>query len=464
MRSYRSALPIDGANGGLDVHGRVSELCVNLVSGAGPLPEHRPGQLICDWNEVGSPSPPSWVPEVADETLRDGLQSPSVRDPRVEDKVALLHCMVRLGIDCVAIGQPASHDRQYRDTMRLAKEIAEQKLPISAYATARTLREDIEPIIEISQRTGTPITVAAFIGSSPIRLFAENWDIDHLERLTDEAVSFAVANGLPVMYVTEDTTRTPPDTLRRLYATAVRCGATRVCICDTVGHSLPRGAAALVRFTRHAVGDPDIAIDWHGHRDRGFDLANAFAAWEAGARRCHGTVLGVGERCGNTPIEQLLVNLRLAGWTDGDLSELPEYVKLASRALGLSIPANQPIIGTDAFRTATGVHASAVMKGLAIGDATTADRIYSSVPARWVGRRQEIEIGPLSGASNVRYYLDQRGLPCDDETISIVLAKAKRQRAILPESDVRLLLQEHESDEASNTSRTSSSFFSCERW
>ncbi len=398
---------------------------------------------ICDWNAVGASSTPArpLTNAVADETLRDGLQSPSVRDPSIQDKLALLHCMVRLGIECASIGQPASHERQRRDTMRLAKEIATQRLPISAYAVARTLRSDIQPIVEISQKLGIPITAAVFVGSSPIRIYAEDWDLDHVQRLTEEAVSFAVANQLPVMYVTEDTTRTPPDTLRRLITTAVRCGASRICISDTVGHALPHAAAALVRFTREAIAAPDVAIDWHGHRDRGFDVANAFAAWEAGAERCHGTALGVGERCGNTPVEQLLVNLQLAGWTDRDLSGLTEYITTASRALGVSIPANQPVVGANAFRTATGVHAAAIMKAQAKGDSWTADRVYSSVPAALVGGVQSIEVGPLSGVSNVRYYLACRALPYDDEVVSVILDTAKRGRAVLKDEEIRSLVQ-----------------------
>jgi 2-isopropylmalate synthase len=404
-------------------------------------------RLICDWNEIGSENRERVrVAEVADETLRDGLQSPSVRDPAIDEKLALLHHMVQLGIDCAAIGQPSSHRRQFCDTLRLAQEIADERLPIDVYATARTLREDIEPIVEISQRAGIAITVATFIGSSPIRMYTEGWELDRLQQLTEDAVTFAVRQGLPVMFVTEDTTRTRPEVLRRLNSTAIRCGAGRLCISDTVGHALPRGAAALVRFTRDIVrevtGAEEIAIDWHGHRDRGFDVANAFAAWEAGARRCHGTALGVGERCGNAAIEQLLVNLRLNGWAQGDLSTLPEYVALASHALGIPIPASQPIVGADAFRTATGVHAAALMKGRAKGDDWAVDRIYSSVPASIVGRKQEVEIGPLSGAANVRYYLDARGLAYDDETISFLLDRAKRTNRTLHESDVRSLLRE----------------------
>jgi 2-isopropylmalate synthase len=395
---------------------------------------------IYDWNGQD----PSFVRgrsfAVADETLRDGLQSPSVRDPHIDDKLGLLHCMTRLGVDCIALGHPACHRRQFDDTLRLAREIGREKLSITAYAIARTLRGDIEPIADIAQKTGIGIGAAVFVGSSPIRLYAEDWPLDHVVRLTERAVSFAVAQGLPVMYVTEDTTRTPADTIRRLLTAAVRCGARRVCISDTVGHAVPHGAAALVRFVAETVNDPEVAIDWHGHRDRGFDIANAFAAWEAGADRCHGTALGVGERCGNAPMEQLLVNLSLRGWTNHNLSALTDYVELASRALGVPIPVNQPVVGRDAFRTATGLHAAAVVKAEARRDTWTAERVYSGIPPQLVGRTQDIEIGPLSGRANIRYYLARRGLQCDDETVSVVLEMAKRGRSVLTEVDVRTIL------------------------
>jgi 2-isopropylmalate synthase len=148
------------------------------------------------------------------------------------------------------------------------------------------------------------------------------------------------------MYVTEDTTRAQPETLRKLYTTAIEAGARRICVADTVGHATPNGVRSLIRFLRqvvHATGEA-VKIDWHGHRDRGLAIANALAAIEAGADRVHGTAVGVGERVGNVPMDLLLINLQHIGLIDRDLSLLPEYVQTASRAVGVPIPANWPVL------------------------------------------------------------------------------------------------------------------------
>src|SRR5262249_45407912 len=186
---------------------------------------------------------------------------------------------------------------------------------------------DIEPIIGIVQRTGVPIECCTFVGSSPIRQYAEDWSLDRLQRLTEDSVSFAVKAGLQGMYVTEDTTRADPESLRRPYTTAIRAGASRVCIADTVGHATPDGARAVVRFVQRIIDEcgGGIGIDWHGHRDRDFAVVNSLAAMEAGATRLHGAAIGIGERVGNTPMDLLLMNLVLMGYIERDLSALCEY-------------------------------------------------------------------------------------------------------------------------------------------
>jgi isopropylmalate/homocitrate/citramalate synthase len=402
--------------------------------------------LIYDWNAHDKTPPITSAFHVVDETLRDGLQSPSVQDPPIEDKLRLLHLMIRLGIQGADIGLPGAGKRQYDDALRLARAIVDERLPIAVYCAARTLRQDIEPIVDVSQRAGIPIEVAAFIGSSPIRQYAEGWTLDQLQRLTEEAVSFAVAHNVPVMYVTEDTTRSTPEALRRLYTTAIECGARRVCLSDTVGHATPEGTAALVRFIRSVIDETgeDVTVAWHGHRDRGLDIPNCFAAWAAGAERCHGTALGIGERCGNTPLELLLVNLQLMGLANRDLTCLPDYTGLTAQALGISIPPNYPVVGADAFRTATGVHAAAVVKAAQKGHDWLADQIYSGVPASMVGRRQQIEIGPMSGISNVRFYLSERGLPSDDALIGKIIAAAKCGTHVLSEEEVLLIVRQEQ--------------------
>jgi 2-isopropylmalate synthase len=397
-------------------------------------------RLIHDWAAAGDGAPrPAARPMLDDETLRDGLQSPSVTDPPVEAKLEILHLMNGLGIETADVGLPGAGPRQREAVERLCREIGDHKLRIRANCAGRTVAADIQPMADLVQKTGVPIEACIFIGSSPIRQYAEEWDIGHILRHTEEAVRFAVGEGLEVMYVTEDTVRSQPDDLRQLLSAAVRAGAKRVCLADTVGAAVPQGVRNLVAWVRRLLkelGAERVGVDWHGHRDRGLDVANTLAAIEAGATRVHGTALGVGERVGNTPIEQLLVNLKLLGWRDDDLTTLPDYCGAVSRAVGVPIPANWPIVGRDAFRTATGVHAAAVIKAQRKGAEWLADRIYSGVPASWVGRSQEIEIGHMSGGSNVLHYLRSRGLPTDQAVVDAVMALAKRSERLLTEQEV----------------------------
>jgi 2-isopropylmalate synthase len=393
--------------------------------------------LIHDWNRTADPKPP--IVMLDDETLRDGLQSPSVRCPTIEQKLEILHLIDRLGIDTADIGLPGAGPLVARDVERLAREIAAGRLSVKANCAARTVVADIEPIAAISQRTGVPIECCTFIGSSPLRQYAEGWTIDQLLRLTDEAIGFAVGEGLTVMYVTEDTTRADPETLRRLYSAAIRAGASRVCVADTVGHATPAGAAAVVRFVAGIVADcgGGVGIDWHGHRDRDVAIANTLSALEAGATRLHGAAIGIGERVGNTPMDALLVNLVLMGYLDRDLSALVEYCEAVSRATGVPIPPNYPVVGRDAFRTATGVHAAAVIKAYRKQDYALVDAVYSGVPAGMVGRKQEVEVGPMSGRSNVIFWLEKRGLTASEAQIDRIFARAKGSACVLTEQEIR---------------------------
>ena len=397
--------------------------------------------LIHEWNQTTGRSRP--VVMLDDETLRDGLQSPSVRCPTIEQKIEILHLIDRLGIDTADIGLPGAGPHVVRDVERLAREIVSQKLGVKANCAARTVIADIKPVAEISQRTGLAIECCAFIGSSPVRQYAEGWSLDQLLRLTEEAVTFAVGEGLTVMYVTEDTTRADPDTLRRLYSTAIRAGASRVCVSDTVGHATPEGATAVVRFIAGVVDEcgGGVGIDWHGHRDRDFAVSNSLAALEAGATRLHGAAIGIGERVGNTPMDTLLVNLVLMGYIDRDLSALVEYCEAVSKATGVPIPPNYPIVGRDAFRTATGVHAAAIVKAVRKNDHDLVDAVYSGVPAGLVGREQEVDVGPMSGRSNVIFWLEKRGLTASDEIVDRILAEAKQSDAVLSEQQIRALLR-----------------------
>ncbi|GIW52586.1 MAG: 2-isopropylmalate synthase [Gemmatimonadales bacterium] len=386
--------------------------------------------LIYDWNAIDGFDWSSVRVDLNDETLRDGLQSPSAIDPPVETKIQLLHLMADLGIAAADIGLPGAGPRAAESVRCLAREIAQNRLPIQPNCAARTVIADVEPIVRISQEVGIAIEAATFIGSSPIRQYAEDWTLDQMLKVTEEAVSFAVREGLPVMFVTEDTTRARPETLKALYGTAIRCGARRICLADTVGHATPAGVKNLVRFVKEEIVAPsgeDVKIDWHGHRDRGLAIINCLAAIEAGVDRVHATALGVGERVGNAEMDLLIVNLYLLGAHRHDVSRLREYCQLAAEAIGAPLPPNYPVIGADAFRTGTGVHAAAIIKAKKKGDSWLADRVYSSVPAGAFGLKQKIEISPVSGLSNVKYWLAEHGYDASDSLLCEALFTAAKQ-------------------------------------
>src|SRR2546422_10042733 len=401
-------------------------------------------QLIYDWNTVEAPDRPSRPVAIHDETLRDGIQGPSVRDPDIDHKLRFLHLADELGVASLDLGLPGSGPREMADVDRLAEEIRDQRLHINPLCAARTLEVDIRPVVEISQRVGIPIEVAAFIGSSPIRQYAEGWTIEEMVDNTRNAVRFARQNQLPVMYVTEATTRAQPETLRRLFGTAIEEGAQRVAVCDTVGHSTPDGARAVVGYVRQMLDEmkPEVGLDWHGHSDRGFGLINAIVAAVAGADRIHGCALGLGERVGNTHLDLLLVNFRLLGWIDTDLSKLREMGEVIAEGTGMAIPANYPVLGKDAFRTATGVHAAAVIKAKQKGDEWLANRVYSGVPAELFGCEQVIEIGPMSGESNVVYWLHPRGVRPPPDLGRAVIRRAQPSNHLLGEAEINAVVSE----------------------
>lgn len=403
---------------------------------------NQPHELIYDWNLVDAPEKPKQRIMVTDETLRDGLQSPSVIQPEIQDKVYLLYLMNDLGIDAADLGLCGSGEKFKYHVTVLAREIVNQKMPIQPQSAARSVVSDIAPIVDVSEEVGTPIEAAIFVGTSPIRQYAEGWDLNFLLKQTEESVNFAVKNGIPVMFVTEDTIRAQPETLRQVYTAAIRAGAHRICASDTVGHITPHGVHTLIKFLREVVDevDPEVGIDWHGHRDRGLDVINSLAAIEAGADRVHACGLGIGERSGNTPMEMLLVNLNLLGWADRDLTTLPEYCEVISEKCGAVIPFNYPVVGADSFRTATGVHAAAISKALSRNDIWLAEHVYCGVPSSMVGRVHNIEIGPLSGEHNVRFFLRKNNIEENPAFVTKILEVAKRSNRLLSDEDVRRIV------------------------
>ena len=399
-------------------------------------------ELIYDWNatEKVAPLSPKRRVQFLDETLRDGIQSPSVIDPSIDDKLRLVDLANDLGIDTMDIGLPGAGKRAVEDVTTIAEHIKSTKMKLKASCAARTHINDVQAVIDISQKVGIEIEVLAFIGSSPIRQYAEDWDLTRMLELSGAAIDLGRKYNLPVAYVTEDTTRSRPEVLTRLFTNAVDHGAQRLIVCDTVGHATPDGIKNLLKFTRNmldGMGRPDVGIDWHGHNDRGLGVVNSIFAIEYGADRIHGTALGIGERVGNAALDQILLNLKLLGeLPDHDLSKLVQWCKTASAATRVPIHPQYPLAGSDAFRTATGVHAAAIIKAEKKGDAWLADRIYSGVPAGMFGKEQEIEIGHYSGESNVIYWLRKRGYEPTPELVAKVFAVAKRGNRVLTDDEV----------------------------
>jgi 2-isopropylmalate synthase len=409
-------------------------------------PELRSDDLIYDWNEIGRKG--RLIPKDVtffDETLRDGLQNPSVKDPNIEQKLKLIHLMAKIGIHVADIGLPGSSERAFNDVLRMCREITDNRLQLGVACAGRTVVADITPMIEISQRAGIPVEVYCFIGSSPIRQLAEAWDVESIAKRSAEAIDVAVKAGLSVAYVTEDTTRSRPEMLATLFKMAIDHGASRLCLCDTVGHATPDGVANLVSFTKSIVAGAGakVGIDWHGHNDRGLALENALWALEFGADRVHGTALGIGERVGNAAMELILLNLKLLGLLDHqDLTHMLEYCNTAADAVGWDVPINYPLVGRDAFRTATGVHAAAIIKAQSKGDAWLADRIYSGVPAGMFGRKQEICVGYMSGASNVNHWLRERRIEPSKDLVEAIMQKAKTSSHILRDDEILAVVEQ----------------------
>lgn len=401
--------------------------------------------LIYDWNEVERRGPVVRKRrfELHDETLRDGIQNPSVVDPGIGDKLEILHMLDSLGVYSTDVGLPGAGARAFEDVSRLCKEIVDNKLAIIPTCAGRTLVNDIKPMVEVSQKTGIKVEVMTFIGSSPVRQLAEDWSAELIIERSVDAIDFAVKEGLPVTFVTEDTTRSHPHLLTDLFRAALDHGASRLCLCDTVGHATPDGVKNLIQFTRHVVeghGAP-VKIDWHGHNDRGLGLVNSIYALEAGADRVHGTILGIGERVGNAALDQILINLKLLGELgDQEMGQLAALCQRVSKATRFPIPINYPVVGEDAFRTATGVHAAAIIKAIEKGDMELADRVYSGVPAGMFGREQEICIGPMSGLSNVNFWLKQRGFEPDKALANRILEVAKGSDHNLTDEEIRSVI------------------------
>lgn len=410
-------------------------------------------ELIYDWNTIDyeiarNPSNHPHGVWFDDETLRDGLQSPSARNPEIEQKIELIDYMEKLGIQKVDLGLPGAGPFHIGHIDAMLTHMGENGYELRPGCAVRTVVSDIEPLVELQAKHERQIQASAFLGTSPIRQFAEGWTMERILSTAEKAVTFAVDNDIPVMFVTEDTTRSKPEDIKAVYTRAIELGADRICVCDTCGHATPNGVRKLLTFIQDevipdaGVKRADIEVNWHGHQDRGLGVANNLAAVEAGADVIHGTALGVGERAGNAPLDQTLVNLSLMGVINNDLTALNDYMRKAHEYIEVALPHNYPVFGEDAFETGTGVHASAVIKAIKKGDQWLADRVYSGVPAQDFGLKQVIRIGHMSGRSNIIWWLQQNGYEVDDDMVAHLFEVAKGQRRMMSDEEVHAAIAE----------------------
>ncbi len=410
-------------------------------------------ELIYDWNTIDyeiarNPSNHPHGVWFDDETLRDGLQSPSARNPEIEQKIELIDYMEKLGIQKVDLGLPGAGPFHIGHIDAMLTHMGENGYELRPGCAVRTVVSDIEPLVELQAKHERQIQASAFLGTSPIRQFAEGWTMERILSTAEKAVTFAVDNDIPVMFVTEDTTRSKPEDIKAVYTRAIELGADRICVCDTCGHATPNGVRKLLTFIQDevipdaGVKRADIEVNWHGHQDRGLGVANNLAAVEAGADVIHGTALGVGERAGNAPLDQTLVNLSLMGVINNDLTALNDYMRKAHEYIEVALPHNYPVFGEDAFETGTGVHASAVIKAIKKGDQWLADRVYSGVPAQDFGLKQVIRIGHMSGRSNIIWWLQQNGYEVDDDMVAHMFEVAKGQRRMMSDEEVHAAIAE----------------------
>ena len=403
-------------------------------------------RLLFDWSRAGARDAAAPGGAFFDETLRDGIQAPHVSIPALDEKLELIDHMVQCGIRYADAGFPGGGPAAAGDCLAIARHVATQDYPLALACAGRTHPADVRAICDIAQRAGVPVDAYTFIGISPIRLYVEEWTVGSVVADIRGAVAEARRDGVIFVLVLEDAVRCTPAILNRVYDVALELGITRVTLCDTVGAASPAGTEALVTWSARYFDarEHPVALEWHGHNDRGLALANSLAALAAGCARVHGTVLGVGERAGNASIDQLIVNRELGQPGDYDMKALSEYCEYASGVLGVPIPGNYPAMGRDVFKTSAGVHAAAILKAHRRRDTFVKDSVYAGVPASLLGREQEILIDPASGASNVRYWLAVNGGDPGEAVVQAViqdvLDTAKRAGRPLTDEEIRQIV------------------------
>ena len=386
-------------------------------------------KLFYDWSKTGLSEIKSKAKvTLLDESLRDGIQSSFVKTPNLEEQKRLIQAMDEVGIEFLDIGFPGSGKAVFDTIAALLAHVRQKSFRIVPTCAARTHRGDIQPIVELSEIFGSAIEPLVFVAASPIRQLVEEWTSNDILFLIEDSLRFSRSQGLNPTLVIEDATRSSKEILTAIYKLAMELDVHRIVLCDTVGFCTPDSTQRIVEwtFSYFAEHTYKMNLDWHGHNDKGLGVANSIRAFQSGCDRIHGTALGIGERAGNTAIDQLIVNLYLEGYGQWSTSKLKQYIVKSAQAYDITVPQNYPVFGDSVFSTASGIHASAIIKAEKTGNPDLTNYVYSAVPATDFDRKNTIEINATSGKSNVKYFLESKGLTFSDYHINEVLAYAKR--------------------------------------
>lgn len=398
------------------------------------------------------------------ECLRDGLHGVA-HQPSAEERADYVGALQDLGILVDTVGIYSGRGNKVDATAKKLLALMRDQYPnVTPNVLTQATPEAIEWTAECKQIHPGLMSVA-FMGSGNARLMAEGWTPDFvLEKLGWLVSTLVRDHHITVVGATEHTTQTPPDFLRRIVETQVDAGASYFCIADTIGTARPIGAHRITQFVRETLrrmGRDDVQIDWHGHRDKGNDEANAMAAAAAGADRIHVVARGIGERAGNTSMESVLLNLTSileeaqepSPW---NLRLLSSVLDRYSRVTHVPVPTHGPL-SQRAFKTSLGIHAAAMDKAHEAAEearqlgmtqeAILLDQLYRTVycaiDPEDVGRQHEIAVSPSSGAHNVRLAAELAGVnlaSLSNEKIADVLDLAKNLERELTTEDLLKLL------------------------
>lgn len=347
--------------------------------------------------------------DVHDDSLRDGEQTVGVAFSP-ERKIEIARGLLDAGIRYMSLGYPAVSEAE-REAIRAVAQVGDAA---HFSCLSRATREDIEAVVAC----GIP-NVALFIGVSDVHLVHRlRITVDQAYARMREQLALARSYGLNARFVLEDATRTPPERLKRFAGGAIEAGATLVTIPDTCGVLTPMTAYRMVKGLTKTIGEGRLVV--HFHNDLGMATANTLAACAAGARFAQGTLNGIGERAGNTNLEQLVVGLRVKYGVDlgVNLPKLSALSRQMAEWMHFPVPPHQPISGEYVFSHESGIHVHGIMNDPAC---------YEPFPPELVGRFHEIRYGKHSGISSLKYLAQKLGRDVDTSALDAILATVKKR-------------------------------------